>query len=953
MFGKSAFGGTGGTGAFGQTQQQPAASPFGQQPQQQSAFGGFGAAANTGGFGAQTTTPSAFGQPAQQTTSAFGQPAQQTTSAFGQPAATTGAFGAAANTGSAFGQRPSAFGSPAPTGFGATQPTATGFGGGGAFGAGATTTTSAFGAPASQATGGIFGQRPATTSAFGASTTPTTNAFGQPQQQTSVFGGGATTSGFGQPAGGMNQGTAVADFAPTTDRDLTTGVNNFFQTITAMPQYKQQSLEELRLQDYNQNRKTGTAQPTTGTGFGAASTGFGSSMGQTSTPFGQSSTTGFGTQQQTGAFGQQQQQQPAFGATQTGGLFGQTQQQPTTGFGQQPATNAFGGSSAFGQQQQQQQPAFGAANTAAKPSFSFGSTPATTGGFGATTGGFGQTPATNSMFGQAGQQPQQQAGGFSFGQKPAGTTGGFGTGFGTGAATGGFGATANKPATSFSFGASAAPATSTPAATGFGGFGTGATTGTTGGFGQTQPAQTGFGAGATGGGLFGAKPATGQTNSLFGNNQQPSTTPSFGGFGGTNQQQPSTGFGTGATGGGLFGAKPAGTGGMFGNTQPATGGFGGFGGFGNQQQQQGAGSFTLPATGGLTSFGTNGLQPGQQPLVATVDKSPYGNNPLFNTSAIQQQQQQQGQQQQGNSTSQSYPSKTGPTAIPADGGKKLTTTPHYPISPRVVSKIKLRGFSFNPNSKPSTKKTSELSGVSDLDILASGAYTPRAYHKKASFDKVDHNKVASLVNTPQTTHASSALFAPNLGIKSSDGQRSRQTTTDGTTSSSESELQSTNNNRGTGDDYRGVKADVAIDEGYYCSPTLEVLKSMTPAELKKVDNFVVGRKGCGEVKFESPVDLSEVNLDKIMGGFVFIDWKSVAVYPHMPDKPAFGVALNVPAIVTLERCFTTDKATKQTITDPAHPRFKTFMDKLRTKPNTTFIDYDVHTGVWKFKVDSF
>jgi nuclear pore complex protein Nup98-Nup96 len=172
----------------------------------------------------------------------------------------------------------------------------------------------------------------------------------------------------------MNQGTALADFAPTQDRDMTTGVNNFFQTITAMPQYKQQSLEELRLQDYNQNRKTGTAQPAQGTGFGATNTGFGAPMGQTSTAFGQSNTTGFGAQPQTNAFGQQQQQQPAFGAgaTQTGGLFGQTQQQPATGFGQQPATSAFGGSSAFGANNQQSVGFGAAANNAAKPSFSFG-----------------------------------------------------------------------------------------------------------------------------------------------------------------------------------------------------------------------------------------------------------------------------------------------------------------------------------------------------------------------------------------------------------------------------------------------------------------------------------------------------------------------------------------------------------------------------------------------------
>jgi nuclear pore complex protein Nup98-Nup96 len=372
------------------------------------------------------------------------------------------------------------------------------------------------------------------------------------------------------------------------------------------------------------------------------------------------------------------------------------------------------------------------------------------------------------------------------------------------------------------------------------------------------------------------------------------------------------------------------------------------------------GSFTLPGAGGLTTFGTNGLQPGQQPLVATVDKNPYGNNPLFNTSAIQQQQQQQQQQQpqqqqqqQGSTTNQAYPSKTGPTAIPANGGKKLTTTPHYPISPRVVSKIKLRGFSFNPSSKPSTKKTSDLTGVSDLDILVSGAYTPRAFHK-SSIDKVDSNKVATLVNPPSPPRATSALFASNLGVKPSERHHTREATNDTTSSSEhEDEPQASASHDRAATHATQNYADVAIAEGYYCSPTLEVLKTMSPDELKKVDHFVVGRKGRGEIRFETAVDLSKLELDQIMGRIVFIDKKSVSVYPQNTNKPAFGTELNVPALVTLEQCYTIDKATKSPITDPTHPRFKAFMDKLRVRPNTTFVDYDVHTGVWKFKVDSF
>ncbi|KAI8385003.1 nucleoporin autopeptidase-domain-containing protein [Radiomyces spectabilis] len=888
MFGSGAFGS--GTGFGQQQQQQQPASVFGQQqPQQQSAFGGFGS----------TSTPSAFG--ASTTTTAFGQPAQP--SVFGSNTATTG-FGA--NTTSAFGQaRPSAFGSTTPAFGAAAQPAPTGFGGG-AFGGG-----SSFGSTTAQAGSGLFGSRPATQSAFGATATPAPSAFGaQPQQQPSAFGGmGATTSAFGQTSG-TNQGTAVADFTPTQERDLTTGVNNFFQTITAMPQYKNFSLEELRLQDYMQNRKTGNAAPG---GFGAAAPGgFGAPASNTSL-FGQPAASSAFGQQTTSAFGQPQQQAGAFGSTGTG-LFGQQQPSTTpafgapatgatggfgnTGFGASNATPAFGATSAA--------PAFGAAGgfgaTAAKP-FSFGASNSTpsqpaTGGFGATTStpGFGQA-AGNTGFG-------------GFGQKPAGQTT---TGFGGTGGFGGFGATAaSKP--TFSFGATSAGPTSGAGTTGFGGFGTN-TTGAVGGFGA-QTSQPG--------GLFGANKPAAPTTSLFGNTQQQTTTPSFG-FGGTQQN---TGFG--ATTGGLFGQKPAtnttSTGGLFGNTQ--LGGNTSFGGFG--QQQTGGGSFNLPAQGGLTSFGTAGLQPGQaqQPLVATVDKSPYGSNPLFNTT-------QPTQQGTGNQTAT-------PSAVAVETPKK-PAVPHYPISPRVVSKIKLRGFTFGPTTKPAAKKMTALDGVSDDAVLGSGAFSPRPSNKRLVFnDNVDESNVAALVN--QKSEKPKILFNPKLELIASQQESSGS---DVHSSTEQGEASAT-----TKPSISSITA-AASKNGYSCSPTLEALSMMSHEELKHVENFTVKRRGYGEVSFDVPVDLSDIPLQDIMGTIVIIETKTVVVYPNESTKPALGHGLNAPATVKLENCYTTDKDTKQPIRDPEHARFKLFLNKLRKRQGVEFLDYDMQTGTWTFKVKHF
>uniref|UniRef100_A0A0M3K774 Nuclear pore complex protein Nup98-Nup96 (inferred by orthology to a C. elegans protein) n=1 Tax=Anisakis simplex TaxID=6269 RepID=A0A0M3K774_ANISI len=211
----------------------------------------------------------------------------------------------------------------------------------------------------------------------------------------------------------------------------------------------------LRCEDYIANRRGATTgggltfgqtQPTTSTSLfggntattqsslfgaqnkslfgGGTSSAFGTTTTSTTTPslFGASTTTGqsslFGSANKpaTGLFGTQQ-------ATATTSPFGQTQQQttgglfgakPTTGFGTQPTTSLFGGSSSFG------------STTTASP-FTFGSNTAT-----ATP--FGQTQTTSAFGGTFGQTTASTAtSGGLFGAKPA-ATGGFG-GFGTNTAT--------------------------------------------------------------------------------------------------------------------------------------------------------------------------------------------------------------------------------------------------------------------------------------------------------------------------------------------------------------------------------------------------------------------------------------------------------------------------------------------------------------------------------------
>nr|KAF6343280.1 nucleoporin 98 and 96 precursor [Pipistrellus kuhlii] len=382
MFNKSfgtPFGG--GTGGFGTT------STFGQNTGFGTTSGGafgtsaFGSSNNTGGlFGNSQTKPgglfgsSSFSQPATSTSTGFG---------FGTSTGTSNSLFGAASTGtSLFSSQNNAFAQNKPTGFG-------NFG----------TSTSS---------GGLFG-----------TTNTTSNPFGSTSG--SLFGPSSFTA--------APTGTTIK-FNPLTGTDtmvkagVSTNISTKHQCITAMKEYESKSLEELRLEDYQANRKGPQNQVGAGTtGFGTNPGGlFGQQNQQTTSlfnkPFAQATTT-----QNTGfSFGNTSTiGQPS---TNTMGLFGVTQaSQPGGLFGTATNTStgtAFGtGTGLFGQTNT----GFGAVGSTLfgnNKLTTFGTSTTSAPSFGTTSGGlfgFGTNTSGNSIFGS----------------KPGpGTLGtGLGTGFGT------------------------------------------------------------------------------------------------------------------------------------------------------------------------------------------------------------------------------------------------------------------------------------------------------------------------------------------------------------------------------------------------------------------------------------------------------------------------------------------------------------------------------------------
>ncbi|XP_018023035.1 nuclear pore complex protein Nup98-Nup96-like, partial [Hyalella azteca] len=290
---------------------------------------GFAAPSSSGGlFDSSTTTPS-FGQTTETSTGSF---------AFGQ------------NTQQ---DKPGGF---------SFLPSSNNTTGGGLFGQQQPVSTTATSSTGSSLFGTQNAVGTASSGLFGSSTTNASNAFGA-QNKPFAFATPANTTGLFSTTGsgglfgsgtGSTVGTTIK-YQPITATDTmtlnstTTNIKTRFEVITCMKEYKNKSLEELRVEDYLTNRNgpgqrgglmTGAfGQKTASTGgfFGSTATNTGGLFGQKpaeTKPLVESTNTGFAA------------------PSSSGGLFGSSTTTPS--FGQTTGTST--GSFAFGQNTQQNKP---------------------------------------------------------------------------------------------------------------------------------------------------------------------------------------------------------------------------------------------------------------------------------------------------------------------------------------------------------------------------------------------------------------------------------------------------------------------------------------------------------------------------------------------------------------------------------------------------------------------
>jgi nuclear pore complex protein Nup98-Nup96 len=119
--------------------------------------------------------------------------------------------------------------------------------------------------------------------------------------------------------------------------------------------------------------------------------------------------------------------------------------------------------------------------------------------------------------------------------------------------------------------------------------------------------------------------------------------------------------------------------------------------------------------------------------------------------------------------------------------------------------------------------------------------------------------------------------------------------------------------------------------------------------MREICNLVVGRYGYGYVRFDQIVDLSSFqSVEDIPGEIVVFDYRSCAVHPDEMESPPAGFALNVPATVTLENCWPTTETESSFLECE-----DLYIEMLKNRPGTEFIDYCPNSGTWTFKVKHF
>lgn len=802
------------------------------------------------------------------------------------------------------------------------------------FGTGATGGAGAFGATSGfGGTSTGFGANNNTTGSTGFGSTAGGGLFGNNQQQSTGFGANTATtgtSGFGSGGGGLFGGNKPGGL--------------FGSTTTATTQPAQTG---------------GLFGSNTGsTGFGATNntTGFGANNNTTTNNL-------FGNNNQQskpfGGFGNTATTSTPFGSTAgatTGGFGANTNTTNTGGglFGNTAAQNTNTGGGLFGSNTQQQNPLGGG----------FGST-----GFGAQN----NTQQTGGLFGQQANQPQQQqqAGGL-FGQKPAATGGGL------------FGSTTN---TSSPFGQQ-----------------------------NNQQQQTGglFGQkpAATGGGLFGntGQQANQGGTGLFGNlggqqNQQQQTQGSlFGGLG-NNQQKPSLFGGAAQSNAGLFGQQPQqqqGTG-LFGNStaqQPQQQSILGTSLF-NSQNQSTPQSLTASISD-VNAYGTPSLFAGlgntevQNPgplatPLSAKNKPPRKNsilpmwklNPSSGSKFVTPSKRGYGFSY---STYGSPVTPSSANSTPGGFGQSLIGAGNLNRSlSKSFSSTNLRrsinaedtilspgsfSASMGPGSRGSGRfnkltvdrslRVDLFSPISKDKQAIESPDGPRKLTKRVSFDtrNVDAENSSPIGRSPEVRPAP----VEDLGyIRPTNGPNASVNGNAPRAANETPEMEQVQGNElaivhEEASHTPAAAPATSFDNGpgnYWMRPSKEEILNMNRVQRAQVDNFTVGRENVGQVRFRVPVDLTSIDIDEIFNKIVLLETRSCTVYPVAEKKPLVGKGLNVPAEISLQHSWPRAKDKKTKLPAKSGRQFEKHVERLKSIPDTNFINYDADQGVWTFTVEHF
>ncbi|KAL7119806.1 hypothetical protein ACP275_02G084500 [Erythranthe tilingii] len=159
--------------------------------------------------------------------------------------------------------------------------------------------------------------------------------------------------------------------------------------------------------------------------------------------------------------------------------------------------------------------------------------------------------------------------------------------------------------------------------------------------------------------------------------------------------------------------------------------------------------------------------------------------------------------------------------------------------------------------------------------------------------------------------------------------------------------------------YKKLEADVLAlmpnlpNGDYYTEPSIKDLAAKEisePGFCSRVNDFVVGRKGYGSIKFLGETDIRNLDIEPV----ICFNNREVVVYPDASKKPPAGKSLNKPAEITLMNVKCISKKTGKEYVDGAEVRsYEEMLIKKTSKCGAEFVSFDPVLGEWKFRVQHF